>query len=256
MFTVEDGTGVDGANAYVDLAFAREYHDERGQLSDWNGADVTTAITAASALADTLTIPDHPFQQGDGPARFTGADLPAGLALATDYWLVPAGAGAVKVATSYANAIAAVPVTVDLTDAGSGAMSVVAPDFNAQRQSLVKATDHIEDVYGDWFKGVRASSTQGLSWPRLGAYDPQRNVMLDDQVPSAVQKACAEFALLDRTSVSLTPSPAVISESKSADGLAKSVTYASPTVPTSSTDAIVAARMLRPVLLPPQAVRA
>ena len=32
-FTVEDGTGVVGANSYITLAFADEYHEDRGQLT-------------------------------------------------------------------------------------------------------------------------------------------------------------------------------------------------------------------------------
>lgn len=255
LFTVEDGTGVEDANAYIDLSYARDHHDGRGQLSDWNGSDATSTITGADAGANTVTIPDHGFVTGDGPARANGADLPAGMAVLTDYWLVVTGPHTVQVALSYADAVAAVPVVVNLTDAGTGSMSLTHPDFEAQRQSIVKATDHLERTYEDWFKGVRASTEQGLSWPRLSAYDPQRDIMLEG-VPEAVKKACAEFALLDRTSVSLVASPAVISESKAIDGVSKSVTYASPTTPTSSNDAVVAARLLRTVLMPPQAVRA
>lgn len=32
-FTVEDGTGIVGANSYVTLAFVDEYHEDRGQLT-------------------------------------------------------------------------------------------------------------------------------------------------------------------------------------------------------------------------------
>jgi hypothetical protein len=251
---VEDGTGVEDATAYIDLSYARDHHESRGQLSDWDGSSVTTAIAAAAALVDALSVDGHPFEAGDGPVRFTGADLPAPLAIDTDYWLVPVDDDAVQVAASYADAIAASPVIIDLTTDGSGAMAIVAPNFDAQRQSIIKATDHIERTFGDWFKGVRASSAQGLSWPRAGAYDAQRDTMLDSQVPDAVKKACAEYALLDRTSASLVASPAVISESKSSGGISKAVTYASPTTPTSS--ALVADRFLRSVMLPPQAVRA
>lgn len=37
-FTVEDGTGVAGANSYVTVAYANAYHGERGN-SGWTGAD-------------------------------------------------------------------------------------------------------------------------------------------------------------------------------------------------------------------------
>lgn len=255
QFTVEDGSGVEGANAFVSLAFVRDYHDGRGQLADWDGAAVTSAITAADAGADTLTIADHPFETGDGPVTPSGADLPAGATAGNEYWLVVVDADTIQLAASYADAIAETPVVIDLTDAGSGAMSLSHADFDSQRRSIVKATDHIERTYESWFRGVRLGSEQGLSWPRAGAYDPLLDVMLEG-VPQAIKKACAEFALLDRTSTSLVASPAVISESKSIDGVARSVTYASPTTPVSSAQAVVAAKMLRSVLLSPQAVRA
>ncbi len=36
VFTVEDGSGISGANAYIDVAFADDYHSGRGH-SDWGG---------------------------------------------------------------------------------------------------------------------------------------------------------------------------------------------------------------------------
>jgi len=48
----------------------------------------------------------------------TTTTLPAGLSLATDYWLVRQSATTAKVASSYANALAG--TTIDITDAGTG----------------------------------------------------------------------------------------------------------------------------------------
>jgi len=39
-FTVEDGTGIEGANSYIDVAFADEYHDDRGNVS-WSSLTAT-----------------------------------------------------------------------------------------------------------------------------------------------------------------------------------------------------------------------
>jgi len=51
--------------------------------------------------------------------RFTTTTtLPAGLSLATDYWLVRQSSTTAKVASSYANALA--NTTIDITDAGTG----------------------------------------------------------------------------------------------------------------------------------------
>lgn len=51
--TVEDGTGLSGANAYVDVAFADAYFLERGN-SNWTGAatDKEVALIVATEYAD------------------------------------------------------------------------------------------------------------------------------------------------------------------------------------------------------------
>lgn len=251
-FTVEDGTGVEDANAYIDLPFARAYHESRGQLGTWDGEAVTSAITSASAGADTLTIAAHPFRTGDGPVRFVGDDLPAPLAEETDYWLVSASTTTVQVATSYANASAASPTIVNITDAGSGSMTVSHPSFDAQRQAIVRATDYVETRYGERFHGEKGSAEQGLFFPAEGIYDENGEV---EGVPVILKRAIAELALSAR-SESLDPtssSGAVISESRSAGGISRSVTYAAP----STTRSFPAAeRWLKPLLRPLQAVRA
>lgn len=53
-FTVEDGTGVADANAYIDLDYANAYHAERGN-SDWTGIDEARqqAIVRATDYVET-----------------------------------------------------------------------------------------------------------------------------------------------------------------------------------------------------------
>jgi hypothetical protein len=53
-FTVEDGTGVAGANAYIDLDYANAYHAERGN-SGWTGVDEVRqqAIVRATDYVET-----------------------------------------------------------------------------------------------------------------------------------------------------------------------------------------------------------
>lgn len=74
-------------------------------------ADVTPA-------ADTIDVPEHGLATGYGPVQLTGATLPAGLALATNYWIIAAGANAVKLALS--PALAAAGTAVNITGTGSG----------------------------------------------------------------------------------------------------------------------------------------
>lgn len=71
----------------------------------------------ADAGTDVITYANDwsPFTK----VRFTTTTtLPAGLSLATDYWLVRQSTTTAKVATSYANALAG--TTIDITDAGTG----------------------------------------------------------------------------------------------------------------------------------------
>ena len=52
-FTVEDGSGVEDANAYVEFAYVDEFHLDRGN-TEWTGADSVkqSAIIRASEYID------------------------------------------------------------------------------------------------------------------------------------------------------------------------------------------------------------
>lgn len=56
--------------------------------------------------------------------------------------------------------------------------------------NLVKATDYIEMVNADKWRGYEQfpENPQALSFPRLG-------IGWDDEVPTGIQRACAEYAL-------------------------------------------------------------
>lgn len=75
--------------------------------------------TFTAANTDIATINAHGFQTGDGPFRLTTTTtLPAGLSLATDYWVIVISANTFYFASSFANALAG--TRVDVTDAGTG----------------------------------------------------------------------------------------------------------------------------------------
>lgn len=251
VFTPEDGSGVAGANAYADLPYVRDYHDGRGQLVEWDGTPVTIAVASVDAAADTLNVGVHTFRTGDGPIRLTnaGGALPAGLAGGVDYWLVVASPTTVKLATSYANAIAGTPV-VDITGAGTGTHSVTGPDFAAQRAAIVRATDYVEQNYADQFLGVRKTTTQGLFWPADGVYIGELAVT---GVPDLVKRAIAEYSLRARRTSLAPDGRAVTSESRSEGGVSRSVVYASAGTMQSFP---VADRWLAPLLRPSYAERA
>lgn len=79
----------------------------------------------ADAGTDVLTSAAHGLLTGDGPVRIasTGA-LPGGLGAGADYWIVKTGANTVQLAASFLDAKAVVPVVVDMTSAGSGAITI------------------------------------------------------------------------------------------------------------------------------------
>ncbi len=76
------------------------------------GADPEVNITANS-----ITIPAHGLTTGLVGQLTTTGTLPAGLSLATDYYVISVDTNTIKFATSYANAIAG--TAVDLSDQGS-----------------------------------------------------------------------------------------------------------------------------------------
>lgn len=79
------------------------------------------------------------------------------------------------------------------SDRGNAAWAALASDA-LREQALRRATDYMEQVYSQKWKGARMTDTQALSWPR---YDVCANGfdVDNDVVPVAVQRACAELAL-------------------------------------------------------------
>lgn len=122
-FTLEDGTGLAGANGYIDDTFADTYHTDRGHTA----------------------------------------------------WLFSDTAGAVAITL-------------------------------AQKQAaIIRATDHIDRVYGALFKGYKKSDAQGLQWPRTAAFGPSGYALLN--IPVQLQRATAEYALRALLYGVLTPDP-------------------------------------------------
>lgn len=76
----------------------------------------------------------------------------------------------------------------------------------AQKEAaIIRATDHIDRVYGALFRGYKKTNSQGLQWPRTGAYGPNGYTL--SEVPVQLQKAAAEYALRALLYGTLTPDP-------------------------------------------------
>lgn len=85
---------------------------------------VTPAVNVASNF---ITINIHKLTTGTVGQLTTTGTLPAGLSLATDYYVIVVNANAIQFATSLANAQAGIPVT--MTDQGSlGAVNTFTPN--------------------------------------------------------------------------------------------------------------------------------
>lgn len=69
-FTVEDGTGVDGANSYTDVAYADQYFLDRGVVA-WTGADSvkqSALVRATDYVTTRYTLRDDLVPALGGPA--------------------------------------------------------------------------------------------------------------------------------------------------------------------------------------------
>lgn len=140
-----DGSFVDitdAGNGTIDIARA-----------DLSAAFDETGVTIAQ---DTLTLTAHGVSTGYGPVRFalTGdaSSLPAGLAAATDYWLIVVDANTVKVASSLANAVAG--TAIDITDVGTDATG----GFTCTASAVSDSFADTDVTYAD---GVMTSAGHG-----------------------------------------------------------------------------------------------
>jgi hypothetical protein len=85
----------------------------------WLGANRTFVDGDVTTGTDTIADAGHGFVTGEGPLQLTSSGtLPAGLALATDYWVIRVDDNSFKFATSRALAIAG--TAVDITAAAGG----------------------------------------------------------------------------------------------------------------------------------------
>ena len=103
--------------------------------------------TFTAAATDIATNVAHGLLTGDGPFQLTSTGtLPAGLALATNYWIIRLTADTFSFASTLANALAG--TAVDITDAGSGTHTI------ADTLSTVRPDDPFTvtgTASGDWF---------------------------------------------------------------------------------------------------------
>jgi hypothetical protein len=110
---------------------AGSFYELAANTACWVARAQAVTFPAAEFVADAATdrllfASAHGLTTGDGPFRATntGGGLPAGIGAGTDYWAIVMDADEVKLATSYANALAG--TAVDVTTAGTGTHSLAA----------------------------------------------------------------------------------------------------------------------------------
>lgn len=97
--------------------------------------------------------------------------------------------------TAKANAESLITVAdADTYFTGRGITNWATLSTTEKEQALRRATDYMEQAYGQKWKGERTKHTQALSWPRYGVCANGFDVD-SDVVPVPVQRACAELAL-------------------------------------------------------------
>lgn len=112
-----------------------DFDDASGTVTNQRrllGFESNFTIEAVDAVTDdTLQLTGHDFETGDGPVQFSGGDIPDGLVAATDYWLIKFDVDNVQVAETLADAYAG--TFIDLLDAGSGTITLVATGLDTER---------------------------------------------------------------------------------------------------------------------------
>lgn len=89
------------------------------------------------------------------------------------------------------------------SDRGNAAWAALASDA-IREQLLRKATEYMVGAYRSRWAGERVTTTQALDWPRRyvpirdapGGYGLSPSYYATDAVPTPVQRACAELALI------------------------------------------------------------
>lgn len=238
MFTVEDGTGVKGANSYCTVQFMRDYFADRGvDLTAILDATLQAALIAATDYIDTrwgsrllgsrlwpslrsrsiLTLTGQPADGEtitiNGTVVTVGTDAEVGETLAaTLYNLVTAAMAADEDKVIYSGFIA---------DPDVAALTVF-----FVRDGITTETDISNGSFNVAASTGYSGKRQPLEFPR--AYLTDRNGEAVNGIPEKLKMATCEYANRART-VTLAPDATIdstiVSQSTAVGPISKSVTY-------------------------------
>ena len=83
-------------------------------------------VSTVDSSSNAFSISSHPFNDGDQVSVTSSGALPGGLAAGVSYYVIAAGGNEIKLATSYANAIAG--SDIDIQTSGSGTITVASDE--------------------------------------------------------------------------------------------------------------------------------
>ncbi len=123
-----------------------------------SGVQSTPGVGGVNLTTNAVYSAAHTLATGLLVRLTTGTTLPAGLALATDYFIISVNANEVKFASSLANAQAG--TAVNITDRGTGTHTITAEALAASTK-LQKSNDNVNwvDVHDDEVLGGNNSQT-------------------------------------------------------------------------------------------------
>ena len=133
------------------------------------------------ATANTFVLTAHGMSNADGPFRVSesAGALPTGLAVDTNYWVINSDANTIKLASTKANAVALTPI--DITDAGSGVITLRRVQNDVIVAQLVQALNAVvgknytaADVpAGGETDTLTVTATSAGGWFSVGVIRPQ-----------------------------------------------------------------------------------
>ena len=140
-----------------------------GILQPFTIAGQTATFNHTTGVVSKTT---HGLATGDGPVQLTnsGGAIPAGLALLTNYWVVVIDANTFYLASSFAGAMAATPVTVSFTGNGSGTNTYTG--VSSQRVMWCETLDIAGKQIGRAGDGAVALTTQ-TGWRQRFSHSPE-----------------------------------------------------------------------------------
>jgi hypothetical protein len=148
-----------------------------------------TTFTANGATEEITCAADRWFSTGDGVRLTTSGTLPAGLSLATTYYVIANASRTVfKLASSLANAWAG--TAINITSAGSGTHTVTWYDYAAYTCNGAVATDGSgkEAILEDLAETMGGTATYGANWMiHAGAWVAPVMALDDDDLDGQIE---------------------------------------------------------------------